>query len=68
MANKNFVVVIQAGAFQSFEYENCMISVYSVNSSSVPDHNQYIAFDGTEDECERWRSAAIDQKTLHPNL
>jgi len=65
---KNFVVVIQTGAFQSFEYDNCMISVYNSNSFHYPDHNQYIAFDGTEDECEKWRSAAIDQKSLHPNL
>ena len=62
------VVVVQAGSFQSFEYENCMISVYSARCFYYPDHNQYVAFEGTVDECEKWRSAAINQKSLHPTI
>ena len=65
---KTCVVVVQAAAFTSFDYETCMLSIYTKDSFNYPDHNQYIGFEGSEKECEQWYDASQNPKTLTPNL
>lgn len=63
-----YAVTAQVGSFQSFEYENAYLGIYSLDMVKNHDFNTIILFEGSEEDCDFYLFACQSQESLDPNI